>query len=144
MTDQTKTPVLLSYAFRPFFLLAALSSIGVVVNWVLALNVGGLPQMTPLWHAREMIVGFALAAVTGFSLTAVSVWTGRPAVHGMPIALLILCWLAMAVPAAIPAPAKNTGRTRGHPRLKHGKGRTRGHPPLEYSRLRTNTGTSTT
>jgi uncharacterized protein involved in response to NO len=56
-----------------------------------------------------LILGFAMAAVAGFSLTAVAVWTGRPVVHGTPIALLILFWLAgriaMVMPQWLPAPA---------------------------------------
>ena len=41
-----------------------------------------------------MLVGFAMAMVAGFSLTAVATWTGRRAVHGAPLGLLVLCWLA--------------------------------------------------
>lgn len=47
-----------------------------------------------MWHSHEMLVGFAMAAVAGFSLTAVANWTGRPAVHGAPLGLLVLSWLA--------------------------------------------------
>jgi uncharacterized protein involved in response to NO len=41
-----------------------------------------------------MLIGFAMAAVAGFTLTAVANWTGRPAVHGTPMALLVMSWLA--------------------------------------------------
>jgi len=47
-----------------------------------------------MWHSHEMLVGFAMAAVAGFSLTAVANWTGRPAVHGTPLTLLVFSWLA--------------------------------------------------
>jgi uncharacterized protein involved in response to NO len=60
----------------------------------MSLHGGGLAAITPLWHGHEMLVGFALAAVAGFSLTAVANWTGRPALRGMPLALLAICWLA--------------------------------------------------
>ena len=54
-----------------------------------------------------MLVGFAMAAVAGFSLTAVANWTGRPAVHGAPLAWLVFSWLAgrlaMLLAAWIPA-----------------------------------------
>ncbi len=89
-----KTPKLLSYAFRPFFLLNGFFAILVVLAWMMALHGVGLPAMTPLWHAHEMLVGFAMAAVAGFSLTAVAVWTGRPALCGAPLAWLMFCWLA--------------------------------------------------
>ena len=105
MTD--KTPVFLSYAFRPFFLLNGLFAVLVVLAWLLALHGMGLPAFTMLWHGHEMLVGFAMAAVAGFSLTAVSVWTGRPALHGTPLAWLVLCWLlgrfAMVLSGWIPA-----------------------------------------
>lgn len=62
--------------------------------WVLTLHGSGLPGATPLWHSHEMLIGFAMAAVAGFTLTAVANWTGRPAVHGLPLALLVMSWLA--------------------------------------------------
>ena len=89
-----KVPVLLSYAFRPFFLLNGVFAMLVVVLWVLALHGSGLPGITPLWHSHELLIGFAMAAVAGFSLTAVANWTGRPAIHGTALAFLVLSWLA--------------------------------------------------
>jgi len=85
--------VLFSYAFRPLFLVNGLFAVFVVFTWVLTLHGMGLPNITPLWHAHEMLMGFAMAAVAGFSLTAVANWTGRPAVHGTPLAWLVLTWL---------------------------------------------------
>ncbi len=85
---------LFSYAFRPFFLLAAAYAITAILLWVLTLHGAGLPGITPWWHSHELLVGFALAAVAGFSLTAVANWTGRPAVHGIPLAWLVFFWLA--------------------------------------------------
>ena len=89
-----KIPTLLSYAFRPFFLLNAIFAIFVVLAWTMTLHGSGLPGLAPLWHGHEMLVGFAMATVAGFSLTAVSVWTGRPALNGQPLAWLVVCWLA--------------------------------------------------
>ena len=60
----------------------------------MTLHGSGLPLATPLWHSHEMLIGFALAAVAGFSLTAVANWTGRPAIKGIPLAGLVLFWLA--------------------------------------------------
>lgn len=105
MNDNTR--VLLSYAFRPFFLLNGLFAILVIVAWLATVHGNGTATLSMLWHGHEMVVGFALAAVAGFSLTAVSVWTGRPALHGAPLAWLLLFWLlgrlAMAGSAWIPA-----------------------------------------
>jgi uncharacterized protein involved in response to NO len=85
--------VLLSYAFRPFFLMNGIFAILIIFAWVLTLHGSGLPFATPLWHSHEMLVGFSMAAVAGFSLTAVANWTGRPAIHGAPLALLAVSWL---------------------------------------------------
>jgi uncharacterized protein involved in response to NO len=87
-------PVLLSYAFRPFFLISGVFSGLAVCAWVLSLHGKGLPATTLLWHSHEMLIGFAMAVVAGFSLTAVANWTGRPALHGAPIAWLVASWLA--------------------------------------------------
>ena len=105
--NSKKTPVLLSYAFRPFFLLNGVFAVLIVFLWVVSLHGRGLSAATPLWHSHEMLVGFALAAVAGFSLTAVAAWTGRPAITGVPLALLVLFWLtgrlAMLLLTGLPA-----------------------------------------
>ncbi len=88
------TPVLISYAFRPFFLFNGVFAMLIMFLWVMTLHGSGLPGATPLWHSHEMLIGFAMAAVAGFTLTAVANWTGRPAVHGTPLALLVMSWLA--------------------------------------------------
>lgn len=102
-----KVPVLLSYAFRPFFLMGGLFAMVGIFLWVMTLHGSGLPGATPLWHSHEMLIGFAMAAVAGFSLTAVANWTGRPAIKGAPLALLVFSWLAgrfaMILSAWLPA-----------------------------------------
>jgi len=90
---KSTTPVLFSYAFRPFFLMNGIFAIAVIMVWVMTLHGSGLPGITPMWHSHEMLVGFAMAAVAGFSLTAVANWTGRPAVRGTPLIWLVSCWL---------------------------------------------------
>lgn len=88
---------LLSYPFRPFFLLVPAFAVMATVVWIFALY-GRAPTMLPAnityWHAHEMLIGFALGAVAGFVLTAVASWTGRPPVRGRPLLLLVLAWLA--------------------------------------------------
>ncbi len=89
--------VFLSYAFRPFFLLNGMFAIAIVLLWVLVLSGHGpatLPANTVLWHAHEMLIGFAMAVIAGFVLTAVATWTGRPPVNGVPLVLLVSAWLA--------------------------------------------------
>jgi uncharacterized protein involved in response to NO len=91
---KTNTPVLLSYAFRPFFLFNGIFACLAVFAWIMTLHAKGLSSVTLFWHSHEMLIGFALAAVAGFSLTAVANWTGRPALQGTPIACLVIAWLA--------------------------------------------------
>jgi uncharacterized protein involved in response to NO len=91
---KTKPPVLLSYAFRPFFLMGGIFAILSIFIWILTLHGHGLPGVSILWHSHEMLLGFAMAAVAGFSLTAVANWTGRPALEGTPLAWLVSSWLA--------------------------------------------------
>ena len=90
-------PAFLSAGFRPFFFLGALWSALAVPLWLAAYMhgypVGGaLPAM--LWHAHEMIYGYAAAAVGGFVLTAVPNWTGRLPLSGARLATLVGLWLA--------------------------------------------------
>jgi len=87
---------LFSYTFRPFFLLAGLWAILAVVRWMLILNGVASPPFgtNPVyWHGHEMIVGFALAVVAGFVLSAVATWTGRPAINGSAVVWLVVSWL---------------------------------------------------
>jgi len=104
--------VILSAGFRPFFLGSAVwATIGVPL-W-LAAYTGGLVVPTALppfiWHAHEMIFGFAAATVAGFLLTAIPNWTGRMPLHGGPLATLVLLWLigrvAVLLSAVIGSPA---------------------------------------
>lgn len=88
---------LFQLGFRPFFLLAGLwSAIGLTL-WIGALLWGwGLPvYYTPMiWHAHEMLFGFAAAVVIGFLLTAARNWTGLETLKGAPLALLAGLWVA--------------------------------------------------
>ena len=86
-----------SAGFRPFFLLGAAWAAVAVPVWLAAyvhgyVLPGALPALT--WHAHEMIYGYALAAVTGFLLTAVPNWTGRLPIRGLPLMALVALWVA--------------------------------------------------
>jgi uncharacterized protein involved in response to NO len=54
---------------------------------------GWLPRPNMLWHAHEMIFGYAFAVIAGFLLTAVRAWTGRPTPTGAPLAGMAMLWL---------------------------------------------------
>jgi uncharacterized protein involved in response to NO len=89
-------PVFFAAGFRPFFLMAGLQPALMLPLW-LVVWVGGidlrLPMTPSLWHAHEMIYGFAAAAIGGFLLTAVPNWTNSHHVSGRPLMLLFAAWV---------------------------------------------------
>lgn len=105
-------PAVLSYGFRPFFLLAGIFAVVAMGTWIGALTlgweVGGEYGMLN-WHAHEMLFGYTSAALAGFMLTAIPNWTGRLPVSGRPLLGLVLVWvagrLAMAAPGVLGLPA---------------------------------------
>ena len=90
-------PPVLRAGFRPFFLLAPLWALTVVVLWISALagKIVIPSALDPLsWHRHEMLFGFLSAAIAGFLLTAIPNWTGRLPIAGWRLALLVLIWMA--------------------------------------------------
>jgi len=85
--------------FRPFYLLASIFAALSIALW--ALQYAGLWTGAylhgPIWHAHEMLFGFALAAIVGFLFTAGRNWTQQPTPTGLPLALLALLWVAARV-----------------------------------------------
>ena len=82
--------------FRPFYLLASVFAALSIALWALQ-YAGWLGQpylQGSLWHAHEMLFGFALAVVVGFLFTAGSNWSGRPTPTGVPLAAFALLWVA--------------------------------------------------
>lgn len=88
---------LLSCGFRPFFLLTATSACLFMPIWLLVLMAGPgnwqLPGGNLLWHAHELLFGFAGAAIAGFALTAIPEFTATDEINGKPLAVLALLWL---------------------------------------------------
>lgn len=92
--------------FRPFYLGAAAFAALSIPLWVaVVLGQVTLPITMPplLWHAHEMLFGFAAAVIVGFLLTAGKAWTGLATPRGVTLAVLALLWLA-ARAAALVAP----------------------------------------
>ena len=99
-------PALLSYGFRPFFLLASLYAGLAVLAWLPMFSGSfGLPTAFAArdWHVHEMLYGYVSAVVAGFLLTAIPNWTGRLPLQGGPLLVLVLAWLAGRVAVGISA-----------------------------------------
>ncbi|AVS96343.1 NnrS family protein [Paracidovorax avenae] len=90
---------LFALGFRPFYLLAAAFAAISVPLWALQFAGWlGRPYLAgPLWHAHEMLFGFALAVIVGFLFTAGRNWTGQPTPAGAGLAALVALWLAARV-----------------------------------------------
>jgi len=86
--------------FRPFYLLAGIFAAVSVPLWA-ARFAGWLGEWVyfseSVWHAHEMIFGYAFAVIVGFLFTAVRNWTGRPTPTGGTLAAIALAWLAARV-----------------------------------------------
>ena len=94
--DQVPRWALWQLGFRPFYLLAGAFAAIAVPLWTLQFA-GWLPRpylAGALWHAHEMLFGYALAVVVGFLFTAGRNWSGRPTPSGALLAALALLWIA--------------------------------------------------
>ena len=74
-----------------------------------------------LWHAHEMIFGFAAAVIVGFLFTAGRNWSGRPTPSGAALAAIAALWLA-ARAARVHAVAVDRGALRRRVRAGGGRG----------------------
>ncbi|MDH3645718.1 MAG: NnrS family protein [Gammaproteobacteria bacterium] len=87
--------------FRPFFLGAGVFSIISIGLWLFVYS--SRTQVYPpgiavtLWHAHEMLFGYAFAVIAGFLLTAVKNWTGLQTPHRAPLAGLFGLWVVARV-----------------------------------------------
>lgn len=89
-------PVFLALGFRPFFSMAGLAGVVLLLLW-LGLWTGAFSAPTYYgligWHSHEMLFGYTVAVIAGFLLTAVRNWTGVNTPSGLPLALLAILWL---------------------------------------------------
>ncbi len=96
----------LRLGFRPFYLGAAVLAALAIPVWMVVLlgQWAWTPVLAPLlWHAHEMLLGFASAVIIGFLMTAVKAWTGLATPRGLPLGALALLWLSARI-AALTAP----------------------------------------
>lgn len=109
INEPRKSPpfALFNLGFRPFFLFGALSAVVMIAIWLVLYSSGltlGYYSNTLYWHGHEMLLGFTLAIIAGFLLTAVRNWTSVQTVYGLPLALLTLVWLCARVLPLLPVP----------------------------------------
>jgi uncharacterized protein involved in response to NO len=102
-TSQSAAPrgfALWHLGFRPFYLLAGLFATLSIPLWV-AQYAGWLGTHAivagPLWHAHEMLFGYAFAVIVGFLFTAGRNWANQPTPTGVTLAAIATLWLAARV-----------------------------------------------
>ncbi|MCL5778376.1 NnrS family protein [Limibaculum sp. FT325] len=99
---QTAMRTVLGEGFRVFFLAAGIYAVLAMGIWlgILGAEARGAAPALPfapapyLWHAHEMIFGYAAAVLGGFFLTAVPSWTGTAAARRGYLAAAAAAWLA--------------------------------------------------
>lgn len=84
-------------AMRPFFLLTMGAAVLLIALWSAVLALGLPPPPVAggalVWHAHELLLGFGLAAVAGFVLTAVPEFTNTASASPRTARQLVLLWL---------------------------------------------------
>jgi uncharacterized protein involved in response to NO len=91
--------------FRPLFLLGLFGGATLIGAWLWFFTTGQNSQnyFSPaLWHAHEMIYGFAAVVMVGFILTASQNWTNIPGVKGKRLMSLAAVWLLARLLLAFP------------------------------------------
>ena len=113
--------------FRSFFLAAVLAAPLLIGCWVAFLALGlplpAVPGGASVWHAHELLFGFAFAAVAGFALTSIPEFTRTAAFGRRPVRVLAGLWLlgrigfwssgAFGTPALLLAAAAHLGFLAG-------------------------------
>lgn len=84
-------------AYRPFFILATVSSLFYMTLWTafytfkLRLNFENISPT--MWHAHEMLFGYAIAVITGFMLTIEKYRFGALISKKSALIILIILWI---------------------------------------------------
>jgi uncharacterized protein involved in response to NO len=82
--------------FRAFFALSGIFSLILIALWASIFDgsvvIDNYYPKT-IWHAHEMLLGYSVAVIAGFLLTAVENWTGIETVKGKPLVGLCLLWI---------------------------------------------------
>jgi uncharacterized protein involved in response to NO len=87
--------------YRPFFILAAISSLFYMTIWTLFYTLKlplNFENISPtMWHAHEMLFGYAMAVIAGFLLTVEKYWLGKNIDKRSILVTLIILWIAARV-----------------------------------------------
>ncbi|HTW51339.1 MAG TPA: NnrS family protein [Stellaceae bacterium] len=91
-----------------FFVFAALFGAFVLAEWVVTVRLGWVNAVPPvMWHAHEMVYGFAAAGLAGIISAWVPEWSGARRCEPARLYLLVGIWLlgrvVMALSALLPA-----------------------------------------
>lgn len=96
MNKQILDYPIFALGFRAFFALAGLFALILISLWASVFE-GSLMTdnyyPATYWHAHEMLLGYTMAVIAGFLLTAVKNWTGIQTVQGKELAALCLLWI---------------------------------------------------
>lgn len=95
MKSPFSTTPLFALGFRIFFLLAGFAALALLILWQkMTTGIIAPPYFSgTYWHAHEMLLGYTVAVIAGFLLTAVSNWTGKITLQGDGLVGLSLLWL---------------------------------------------------
>jgi len=80
---------------RPLFLCSAFWAVVAPLWWLIGQGFGLFPPQlgtSAVWHAHEMLFGFAGAAVGAYLLTSAPSWTARPALRGAGLMAIVALW----------------------------------------------------
>lgn len=88
-------PPILTYGYRPFFLMAGIWAMLAMLIWLAELSGWSIlrTRFDPVdWHAHEMLFGYLGAVMAGYLLSTFPNWTGRLPILGWPLLGLGLVW----------------------------------------------------
>ncbi len=96
MNKQILEYPIFALGFRAFFALAGLFALVLIALWTSVFD-GSLETdnyyPNTYWHAHEMLLGYSVAVIAGFLLTAVKNWTGIQTLKDGKLAGLCLLWV---------------------------------------------------
>lgn len=100
-TNNDKAFTIFESPYRPFFILAAISSLFYMTIWTLFYTFKlplNFENISPtMWHAHEMLFGYTMAVVAGFLLTVEKYWLGKNIDRKSILLTLVIIWIAARV-----------------------------------------------